>query len=109
MPRTSIGALLAWGVLLALLAGSWKGADMRPLDLVRDSANMVTYAADFFPPKFTDWRIYLQEMVITLQIALWGTALAVVFAVPLGLLSSANITPWWVHQPIRRLMDAARA
>ena len=82
---------------------------MRPLDLVRDSGNMAKYAADFFPPKFTDWKFYLQEMIVTLQIALWGTALAVVFAVPLGLLSSANIAPAWVRQPIRRLMDACRA
>jgi phosphonate transport system permease protein len=29
--------------------------------------------------------------------------------VPFGLLSSANITPAWIHQPIRRLMDSARA
>ena len=108
-PRASLLGWLAWGTLLALLAGSWSGADMRPFDLVRDSGNMATYAADFFPPKFTDWRLYLGEMVITLQIALWGTALEVVFAVPMGLLSSANITPAWVHQPVRRLMDAARA
>jgi len=108
-PRPSLIGLVAWGVLLALLAGSWKGADMRPFDLLRDAGNMATYAADFFPPKFNDWRLYLQEMVITVQIALWGTGLAVVFAVPLGLLSSANIAPWWVHQPVRRLMDAARA
>ncbi|MEY3445489.1 MAG: hypothetical protein RIR45_244 [Pseudomonadota bacterium] len=108
-PRTSLLRWLGWGTVLALLAGSWSGADMRPLDLVRDSGNMATYAADFFPPKFTDWRLYLTEMVITLQIALWGTALAVVFAVPMGLLSSANITPAWIHQPVRRLMDAARA
>jgi phosphonate transport system permease protein len=108
-PRTSLMALVAWGVLLALLAGSWKGADMRPFDLWRDAGNMATYAADFFPPKFSDWRLYLQEMLVTVEIALWGTGLAVVFAVPLGLLSASNITPWWVHQPIRRLMDAARA
>jgi len=107
--RASLLGLLAWGMLLALLAGSWKGADMRPFDLVRDASNMATYAADFFPPKFGDWRIYLQEMLVTVEIALWGTALAVVCAVPLGLLSSANIAPWWVYQPIRRLMDAARA
>ena len=108
-PRTSLLRWLGWGTVLALLAGSWNGADMRPWDLVRDSGNMATYAADFFPPKFTDWRLYITEMVITLQIALWGTALAVVFAVPMGLLSSANITPAWIHQPVRRLMDAARA
>jgi phosphonate transport system permease protein len=82
---------------------------MRPFDLVRDAGNMATYASDFFPPKFGDWQLYLKEMLVTVQIALWGTALAVVFAVPLGLLSSSNIAPWWIYQSIRRLMDAARA
>jgi phosphonate transport system permease protein len=70
---------------------------------------MASFAGDFFPPDFTDWRICLKEMVVTVQIALWGTLLAVVFAVPFGILSSDNIVPWWVYQPIRRLMDAARA
>ena len=108
-PKTSLLGMLMWGAVLALLAASWQGADMRPLDLVRDSSNMARYAADFFPPNFGQWRFYLQEMIVTLQIALWGTALAVVFAVPLGLLSSANIAPPWIRQPVRRLMDAARA
>ena len=107
--RKNLVSWIAWGVLLAMLAGSWQGADMRPFDLVRDAGNMATYAADFFPPKFTDWRIYLTEMVVTIQIALWGTVLAVLFAVPLGLLCSSNITPAWVYQPVRRLMDATRA
>jgi phosphonate transport system permease protein len=88
---------------------SWEGADMRPAELLRDSGNMATYLRDFFPPDFRDWRIYLHEMIVTLEIALWGTALAVVLAVPCGLASSANIAPIWVHQPMRRLMDATRA
>jgi len=108
-PKAGLGMLLGWGILLALLAGSWKGADMRPLDLAKDSANMVEYAASFFPPDFREWRIYLQEMVVTLQIALWGTFLAVLCAIPFGLLSSSNIVPVWVYQPVRRLMDACRA
>src|SRR5262245_33783971 len=109
LPRTGLGTLFAWGVVLALLAASWKGADMRPMDLLRDSGNMAKYAADFFPPNFADWRHFLYEMLVTLQIALWGTALAVVCAVPFGLLSAANVAPWWIHQPVRRAMDAARA
>lgn len=108
-PKTSWLGLLAWGVFLGLLAWSWRGAEMRPLDLVRDSGNMAKYAADFFPPNFKDWKFYLQEMIVTVQIALWGTVLAVVFAVPLGLLSSSNIAPAWVCQIVRRFMDAARA
>lgn len=108
-PRTSLATLLAWGALLAVLAASWRGADMRPLDLVRDAGNMAEYASSFFPPDFREWRLYVREMVTTLQIALWGTVLAIVCAVPLGIASSANVTPWWIHQPVRRAMDACRA
>lgn len=104
-----MGTMLVWGLLLAALATSWKGADMRPLDLLRDSGNIVQYGRGFFPPDFSDWRSYLSELLVTLQIALWGTALAVVCAVPLGLLASSNLTPWWIHHPVRRVLDACRA
>jgi phosphonate transport system permease protein len=70
---------------------------------------MAQYLADFFPPDFHEWRHYLKEMLVTLQIAVWGTALAIVCAVPFGLLAAANITPWWIHQPVRRVLDACRA
>lgn len=107
--RWSLPVMLAWAVVLAILIGSWNGADMRPLDLWRDSGNMATYAADFFPPNFRDWKMYLSEMLVTVQIAVWGTFLAIVVAVPMSLLSSSNIVPPWIYLPVRRLMDACRA
>jgi len=108
-PRQSIGALVGWGLFLALLAWSWQGAEIRPLVFLSDAGNMVVFLADFFPPDFHDWRLYLQEILVTIHIAVWGTVLAIVLAVPLGVLSASNITPWWIHQPIRRLMDALRS
>lgn len=98
-----------WAAAILLLAWAWQGAEMRPLDLWRDAGNMGTYASDFFPPDFRDWRIYAREMIVTVHIAIWGTVLAVVAAVPMGLLSSANLAPRWVYQPVRRVMDACRA
>lgn len=109
VPKRSLTWYAGWGLLLLLLASSWQGADMRPMDLLRDSGNMATYAAEFFPPNFAQWQLYLQEMLVTLQIALWGTALAVLSAVPLALLASSNIVPAWVYQPVRRVLDAFRA
>ena len=108
-PRRSIAKLLAYGLILAALFWSWRGAEMRPLDLLRDSGNMVVFLKDFFPPDFHDWRYYVEEMAITVQIAVWGTALAIFCAVPFGLLCAANIAPWWVTQPVRRLMDVCRS
>lgn len=99
----------AWALAAGVLVWAWRGAEIRPLDLLRDSANIGTYTREFFPPDFGDWRIYAREMVVTVHIALWGTLLALVAAVPMGLLCSANIAPRWLHQPLRRLMDACRA
>ena len=101
-----------WGLWLALacyLAWSWRGAEIAPLDLVRDSGNMVTLARDFFPPNFRDLGYYLKEMMVTIHIAFWGTLLAVICSVPLGVMSSENVVPFWVYQPVRRVMDACRA
>ena len=98
-----------WALLVLVLAWAWRGAEIRPLDLWRDSGNIGTYAKDFFPPDFRDWRIYLRELVVTVHIAVWGTVLALIASVPLGLASASNISPAWIHQPLRRLMDACRA
>lgn len=102
-------SLVGWIVAFAVLGAAWRGADMRPLDLLSDSGNMGQFAKDFFPPDFGDWRIYVQELLVTLAVAVWGTVLAVVCAIPCGLLSARNMAPVWVVQPLRRVMDACRA
>jgi len=101
--------LFAWAAFIIFLGWAWQGAEIRPLDFFRDSENMNKYAREFFPPDFRDWEIYLKEMITTLHIAVWGTVMAIICAVPCGLLSSSNIVPPWVYQPVRRLMDACRA
>jgi len=108
-PRASLQRTLFWGVLVALLAASWRGADMRPLELVTSSGNILQFVRGFFPPQITDWRTDLQELAVTFEIALWGTVLAVLCSMPLALLASANLVPWWVCQPVRRVLDSFRA
>ena len=109
LPRTprrrTLFQALGWGLTLAVLVWSWQGAEIRPLALIKDAGNMAVFARDFFPPNFHDWPDYLQQMIVTVQIAIWGTALAVIFSIPFGILSSDNLVPWYVYQPVRRLSE----
>ncbi|MFV0474061.1 MAG: phosphonate ABC transporter, permease protein PhnE [Pikeienuella sp.] len=77
--------------------------------LITDAPNMAEFAGGFLTPNFGDWRTYADKMLETVYIALWGTFLSVLFGVPFALLASSNIAPWWIVQPVRRLMDASRA
>ncbi len=101
--------VLAGAALIAALVWSWDGAGIKPLELVRYSGNIATLLRDFFPPDFSEWRSYVSEMLLTVQIALWGTGLAIVCAIPLGLMCAGNIAPWWISQPTRRVMDMCRS
>jgi phosphonate transport system permease protein len=77
--------------------------------LLTDWRNMTEFASGFLQPNFREWQAYAWEMVETVRIAVWGTALAVLFGIPFAILASANICPQWIVQPVRRLMDASRA
>ncbi len=99
-----------WLAVLLLLGWSFAPAEMfRAVSLFTDWRNMAVFGAAFLKPNFLHWDTYLSEMLITVQIALWGTALAVVFGIPFAILSASNVCPQWIVQPIRRLMDTFRA
>lgn len=107
--RRSWTTLVGWFALISVLSWSWQGAEIRPGMLIDNADNMATLAGDFFPPSLGNLGHYIDQMLVTIQIAIWGTLLAIILAVPCSLLSSDNLVPWWVYQPMRRLMDASRA
>ena len=99
-----------WLAIAALLAWSWTPVEMYKIGgLITDWRNMTEFAAGFMRPSLRDWPSYTLQMLETVQMALWGTALAVVFGMPFAILSAANVSPQWIVQPVRRLMDACRA
>jgi len=101
LPRRLRG-WLAWAAVFALLAWAWSPAEMfRVSALFTDWRNMAQLGHAFLSPNFHDWDHYLADMVVTVQIAIWGTALAVVFGVPFSILSAANVCPQWIVQPVR--------
>ena len=70
---------------------------------------IVNYIPQYFPPDFTNWKLYLEDTLITIAMGIWGTLLAAIAAVPLSIMASNNVFPAWVVQPTRRILDAMRA
>jgi len=102
--------LLLWGGLIVLLAIAFGPAELSKLPLLfANSANMQELGRGFMRPDFTEWKLYVSKMWLTVQMALWGTTLAIVAAAPLGLLASRNIAPAYIQIPIRRFLDIVRS
>jgi phosphonate transport system permease protein len=102
--------LAIWGGLGILLLAGAKGAEIsKAADLFGGGQNMRQLASEFTRPNFADYKLYISAMWQTVQMALWGTAFAVLIAMPLGLAGARNLSPIWVQQPVRRLLDILRA
>lgn len=102
--------LAVFGVVVLLLALTWQAVELRRLPLIAANSDRIgRFAVGLAQPDFRQWKLFLIQMGVTLAIALWGTALAVVIAVPLGFAAARNVTPWWIWQPVRRLLDLMRA
>ncbi|MBX9576249.1 MAG: phosphonate ABC transporter, permease protein PhnE [Caulobacteraceae bacterium] len=102
--------LLIWGGVAAVLIYSFDAVDLGNLSrLVSNSANFQNITEGLLRPDFSDWRLFVEKMWETIQIALWGTFLAVFLGIPMGLAAARNIAPIWVVQPVRWLMNLLRS
>jgi phosphonate transport system permease protein len=113
-PRRSLAQrapdLIVWGGVLALLLVSAGPVEIgRFGKLFTDSSHMREFGGQLLRPDFTYWKLYVAQMWLTIQIALWGTVLAVALAVPFGLACSRNLLPVWLQQPMRLLMNLLRS
>ena len=113
-PAKSMGAwvldVLIWGGVAALLVYSFGPVELNHATRLFDpSESTRNFARELLRPDLTDWRLFVSKMWETIQIALWGTFLAVFAAIPMGLAAARNIAPVWVVTPVRWVMNLLRS
>lgn len=113
-----------WWLLAALTLGAlvWSiiGTEISLISLHRAWPNIGEFLHRMWPPDLT-WettearpfspplRLAAAAVAVTLQISLLGTALGAAGGLVLGLLSAENLTPDWVHHPIKVLLALLRS
>jgi phosphonate transport system permease protein len=102
--------IIVWGGIALLLVIGFREAEIAKFgDLFAGSGNMRQFGAEFVRPNFHDLLLYISKMWQTIQMALWGTALAIAIAIPLGLAGARNVAPPWIQFPVRRFLDVLRS
>ncbi|MGA9659744.1 MAG: phosphonate ABC transporter, permease protein PhnE [Asticcacaulis sp.] len=113
-PQTPLmNRMVNWGFVILFLAAmliSYRDAHIQDLHMLVDhSANTGNYLKDYLKPDFSDWKIYTAQMWLTVEMAIWGTVMSVIMAIPLSLVCSGNLAPQWIVQPMRAIMNILRA
>jgi phosphonate transport system permease protein len=109
--RSDVGRNLGLTLLLAVALGAAaRVIELRPLELLRDVGNVGVFLKGYLNPSFAHVGEYAWQCAVTACIALWGTVLAIVIAVPLGVLGARNLAPHpAAYFAARRTMDVLRA
>lgn len=95
-----IGILLVWSM-------RWLEFDL--VRLFSSGPRFSDFFARLNPPDWSVSALICHSMVETLLIALIGTLLAILISLPLGFLAATNITPGWVHHPIKWFLGFLRS
>ncbi|QQO15466.1 phosphonate ABC transporter, permease protein PhnE [Bradyrhizobium diazoefficiens] len=94
------GAIFAYGLV---------DLDFSPSRFVAGLSQLGWISMMMIPPDpGTSLPIYLKALGETLSIALLGTTLAAIFALPVSLLAARNIVPNLFRFPVRRFLDCIR-
>jgi phosphonate transport system permease protein len=132
IPRISVRMILTVVALILVFAWGMRGTKASPGELIAGLPQMGNLMVRMFPPKFdmkvaelavpealqgslgaslsVPYLTILPYVVETLQMALIGTLLAVILALPLGLLAARNVAPHpTIYQVTRLLLNINRA
>ena len=108
---------LMWLGILGLFVWAYFGSEISPVKLWNGSGELWKFlvgdperpGSGFFPPDFARGWVYFDQILITVKMAIWGTLLAFLAAVPLSILAAKNTSPHpAVYQVTRRILDFLR-
>ncbi|WP_053373573.1 phosphonate ABC transporter, permease protein PhnE [Paenibacillus sp. FJAT-27812] len=96
-------------IIILLLWGSSVQTEATFGELIEGFPNMFDLLKEMFPPKWTYFDNIVGAMLETIRMALIGTTIGAILAIPVALLSASNLTKSsWLRYPVRFLLNLIR-
>jgi phosphonate transport system permease protein len=106
---TRRGRWLGWTAMVAAVAWSAYRTEVSASRMVEGAPYMVDFVRRMLPPDLSVLGNAATGALQTVQIAVVGTAIAAVLALPLGFAAARNAAPAWLFYPARSILNAFRA
>ncbi|MBW7477246.1 phosphonate ABC transporter, permease protein PhnE [Paenibacillus oenotherae] len=108
-PPSKLKHYLTAGFIVLILWGSAVNTDSTLGELIDGLPNMMDLLRDMFPPKWSYLDNIAGAMLETIRMALVGTTIGALLAVPVALLCAGNIAASrWLYHPARLLLNLIR-
>lgn len=102
------GFIICIGIVL-IYYWAISGTGTNPIDFVKGIPFMIDFIGRMFPPDITNLGKFLLKAIETLQMAIVGSTLGALIALPLSFLAARNIMPYKpVYHTIRTVFDVFR-
>ena len=108
-----VGGLLKRGfwtaLLVAIFVASARQAEVSLAEFVEGIPRLTRWVSELWPPDWTELPTFAVATWETLAIAIVGTGVAALLALPLSLVVARNVTPTpWLMLPIRSVLNLLR-
>lgn len=93
----------------AIVLAAMVGAEFDPKAFFGSGPRFVEFFSRLVPPDWSVTELILRSTFETLMIALAGTALAVMIALPIGFLAALNVVPAWLAHSVKAVLGFIRS
>lgn len=96
-------------IVLLFLYASARQTEASFGELIEGLPNMLELLKEMFPPRWTYLDNIVPGMLETVRMALLGTTIGAIAAIPVAILCAGNLTPYaWIHFPARFALNLIR-
>ncbi|WP_166704093.1 phosphonate ABC transporter, permease protein PhnE [Bacillus albus] len=108
-PRSKLKHMLTFLLVILLLWGSSVQVDASFSKLVIGFPNMMDLLKEMVPPDWSYFQVITTAMLDTIRMAIIGTTLGAILAIPLALLAASNVfTSTFLYGPARLVLNFIR-
>lgn len=111
-PRIGVRGTLTTLFLLLVIGWAWNGTQVSIGELITSAPNMWDLITRMVPPDwsfFTNYDHVIEPTLVTIQLAITSTVIAVLLAFPISLLAARNISHPAVYQSVRAVLNVIRS